>query len=159
METAVNGPNLTVAVEFHILLLTLAASWVVLVLQPGQWGVAMALLAGSITAFVDVQSSEVQLPAVMLIGFGSMIGFQEGKRPWLSALLLGAFVPAARLTEIAMGATNSGRLAEALGSVGAIAFALLGVGAGILIKKLGRRNACSKSGPVERGSPDQSSLP
>jgi hypothetical protein len=159
MESSMNTPNLAVAVEFHILLLTLVASWVILVLKPGQRGVAMALFAGSITAFVDVHSSEVQLPALMLVGFGSMIGVQAGKRRWTNALILGIFVPAAHLTQVVLGTTDSGRLAGALGSFASLAFALLGVGVGALIEKIGESTARRKCGRGKQEAVDQSSLP
>jgi hypothetical protein len=71
-----------------------------------RWSIAdvaagvLALSAGVLTALVDTHSTEVQLPAAMLLLYAGSLGLARPRGAWLWAVLLAMWIPIGGLTHM-----------------------------------------------------------
>ncbi len=84
---------LVTIVGFHTLVLYLPVAALILYIRPKAWHYLLTLFLGLLIAFIDLQTDEVQLPALLLLTFGFFLGFAESARPWRWAAILGVWVP------------------------------------------------------------------
>ena len=133
-----SAQNLFTFIAFNALLLSLPIAALVLWLKPQWWLNDLTLFIGVLVALMDLRATEVQMTALLLVAFGFFAGFAQPRRAWRWALLLGAWVPLFGAIAYAARLTNA-RGVDIVASFAAIVFALVGVYAGVIVKRLSPR--------------------
>ncbi len=90
-------------IVFNSLLLFLPMAAILLWLKADLWLPLLTMLFGVIIGLIDLNSTEPQLPALMLLSIGFFAGYAKPKYAWVWALLLGIWVPLAEFTTLAIG--------------------------------------------------------
>ena len=80
-------------VLFNSLLLYLPFAALMLWRKPSLWLPLWTLFLGIILGWWDMHSTEVSASVLMLLTFSFFAGYAQPKRAWLSALLLGMWIP------------------------------------------------------------------
>lgn len=130
--------NLFTFFAFNALLLSLPIAALALWLKPQWWLNVLTLFIGVLVGLMDLRATEVQMTAFLLIAFGFFAGFAQPRRAWRWALLLGAWVPLFGALAAAARLTNA-RGVDVIASLAAIMFALVGVYAGVIVKRFSPR--------------------
>jgi hypothetical protein len=103
-------------VGFNGLALVFLAGVVVVYFRPAQFGLMTSLFLGWLTAFVNLNSSEVQFPVLLLLSFGFIVGFVVRINVWKYALILGMFVPFSQFIWLAASHQTDLLLPDGVGS-------------------------------------------
>ncbi len=119
---------------FNALVLSLPIAAIILWLKPHWWLNLLTLFIGVLVGLMDLRATEVQMTAFLLIAFGFFAGFAQPRRAWRWALMLGVWVPLFGAIASAARLTNA-RGVDVIASAAAIAFALVGVYAGVMVKR------------------------
>ena len=90
-------------IVFNSLVLFLPMAAVLLWLKADLWLPLLTMLFGVITGLIDLNSTEPQLSALMLLAIGFFAGYVKPNYAWVWALLLGIWVPLAEFTTLAIG--------------------------------------------------------
>ena len=131
-------------IAFSALMLALPIAAIVLWLKPQWWLNLLTLFIGVLVGLMDLQATQVQMTAFLMIAFGFFAGFVQPRRAWRWALMLGAWVPLFGAVAAAARLTNA-RGVDLVASFAAIAFALVGVYAGVVVKRLTPRKVAVNS--------------
>ncbi len=121
-------------ITFNSLVLYVLVAAVVLWRKPGWWLFLLTLFLGYVVGWWDVRVTEVSVTVLLLITLGLFAGFQQPNRAWLSALLLGIWVPLFALLGATLKVTNPTSV-ELVTSVLALVFAFIGAYAGVLLRR------------------------
>ncbi|MEK7672090.1 MAG: hypothetical protein AAB344_07710 [Bacteroidota bacterium] len=121
-------------IGFHLLVIFLPISMVVLFKWPQAWHHMIALFLGLLTGYINLASDEVQFPALLLIAFGFFIAFSHPKGAWQFALLLAIWIPVGELVRSLLEGNIEAILQEGFLPFVAFVPALLGTYAGITIR-------------------------
>lgn len=125
-------------IALNALVLSLPIAALALWLKPQWWLSVLTLFIGALVGLMDLRATQVQMTAFLLIAFGFFAGFAQPRRAWRWALLLGAWVPLFGAIAAAARLTNARGVDPAV-SLAAIMFALVGVYAGVVVKRLSLR--------------------
>lgn len=126
--------TLFTVIAFNTLVLSLPIAALVLWLKPQWWLNLWTLFIGVLIGLMDLRATEVQLTAFLLIAFGFFAGFAQPKNAWRWALLIGIWVPIFGAIASAVRLTNA-RGVDVFVAFAAMAFALAGVYAGVIVKR------------------------
>jgi hypothetical protein len=150
--SAAPAPALAAA-GFHLLAAVLPAIAVVLWFRPRSWLSLLGLFWGMLTAYIDLQSHQAQLPALMLLAGGFFLGFARPTGLWRWALLVGAWVPALALVRWALAAAAGDFPFYPGGSFLALVPALVGAAGGALTGQAAAQRdlGCARPGAAEVG--------
>ncbi len=121
--------------SFHALVLLIPAALAMLYWKPQSWLVVFAFCSGVIMGFIDLHSSEPQLPATLLLLFGLFFGFASPARAWLPAVLLAAWIPIASFIGILAQAQTRDLISHGVGSLLAFVFSFAGSYLGAFIAR------------------------
>lgn len=94
------GSQLMTFVAFHLLVGSFVVAMLLLFKWPGAWYVFLSTFVGMLIGFIDMQTDAVQLPALLLLAFGSFIGFSHPRNAWLIGLLLAMWVPVVQVARL-----------------------------------------------------------
>ena len=94
------GSQLMTFAGFHLLVAAFVVAMLVLFKWPGAWYVLLSIFVGMLIGFIDMETDAVQLPVLLLLAFGSFIGFSHPRNAWLIALLLAMWVPVAQVARL-----------------------------------------------------------
>ncbi len=130
-------------IAFNALVLALPIAALALWLKPQWWLSVLTLFIGVLVGLMDLRTTEVQLTAFLMIAFGFFAGFAQPRRAWRWALMLGVWVPLFGGVAAAARLTNA-RGVDVIASVAAIGFALAGVYAGVVVKRMSPRDMTSE---------------
>lgn len=122
-------------IALNALVLALPIAALALWLKPQWWLSVLTLFIGVLVGLMDLRTTEVQLTAFLMIAFGFFAGFAQPRRAWRWALMLGVWVPLFGAIASAARLTNA-RGVDVIASAAAIAFALIGTYAGVVMKRL-----------------------
>jgi hypothetical protein len=149
-----------IVIAFNTLVLALPVAAIILWRKPGLWLHLWTLFVGVLVGLMDVKATEVQMTALLLIAFGFFAGFNQPRRAWRWALLLGVWVPIFAFIAMGVGLTRF-RVQEQFGSLIALIPAFLGTYAGVVVKKLSERAQATPTSPQPspKGEGDASPLP
>ncbi len=128
--------NLLNYIIFNSLLLFMVAAAIALWLKPRLWLPLFTLFLGFIVGWLDLSSSEVSSSVLMLLMFSFFAGFAQPRRAWLSALLLGIWVPIFGLLAANLHVTHL-TSAEMIASLLPLVFTFAGAYAGFVARRLG----------------------
>ena len=97
---------------------------------------ALAVILGLAIGWLDLHATEVVVTILPLLGAGFLLGFLRPRAAWRWAVLLALGLPAMAAVALAMGLATAepARLDPRIALV-ALAFALVGVYAGVLIRR------------------------
>lgn len=106
------------------------------------------LVVGLFAGWVDFHNNEAQAAALLLILFGSLLGFTQPAKAWRWALLLGLCMPGAYLIGLSQGyKPKSWPQPNVYATVMALIPAFIGVYSGVVLNKaamsFGKRKAAS----------------
>ncbi len=121
---------------FNSLLVFMVLAAIALWLRPTLWLPLFTLFLGFIVGWLDLSSSEVSSSVLMLLMFGFFAGFAQPRRAWLSALLLGIWVPVLGYLAFALRVTHQTNT-ELITSWLPLVFSFAGAYAGFLARRLG----------------------
>ena len=127
-----HGNPVITAIIFQSLCAGLVAAAILLFFRPALWRVLASISCGIAIGLADLTASDVQGIALLLLAGGLFLGFPSPRRPWLTGILVGIFVPAFHLIEAIAGAPAPAE--RPLGSLMAIAFSLAGSYGGSLLR-------------------------
>ena len=130
MDTSI----LKTVIGFHTLVIFLPVAALILYIWPQAWHYLLTLFLGLLIAFIDLQTDEVQFPALLLLTFGFFFGFAESRGAWRWAVILGVCLPLAHLLRIVIEGDGERVVTEGAGSLLALVFAFLGTYAGVAIR-------------------------
>ena len=125
-------------ISFHVLVVLVVSSGLVLACWPRFWFPMLAAFLGALTAFIDQHSREAQLPALLLLAGGLFLGTARPRHAWRWALALSVWVPAENLLRGLMpfGVKTGPQI---LSSCLALVPALIGAYSGVLVAWIGSR--------------------
>lgn len=129
-----NDQILLTVIGFHSLVLLFPISMVLLWKWPKLWHQLLALVLGVLIGFLDLRSDDPQFAVLLLLMFGSFLGFAQPERAWRGALILGAGVPIFQFLKITIEGTSGKLLTEAIFSVLAFIPPIIGVYTGVVIQ-------------------------
>lgn len=129
-----NQQILFTMIWFHSLVLFLPLSMFLLYKWPKLWHHLLAIFLGIITGLIDLQSDEIQLPALLLIIFGFFLGFGQPKGAWIWAIFLSIWIPAFEMASIISQGTYEKLFDQGIFSFIAIIPAMIGAYAGVIIQ-------------------------
>jgi hypothetical protein len=132
--------TLFTVIVFNLMVLSVPVTAFLLFKWPGLWHLLLALYLGLLTGLTDLRTDDPQLPILLLITFGLFLGFAQPKAAWRWSLCLGLWVPVLGLIAFAAKVT-SGQLSDVLISSVVLVPALIGVYAGVLVKRFSSRAA------------------
>ena len=90
-------------ISFQALVLLFPVSMLVLWRFPALWVRMLVLYLGLLTGLLDLRTDDAQFPVLLLLVFGFFAGFAQPRRAWLSALLLGMWVPVVTIAALFAG--------------------------------------------------------
>jgi hypothetical protein len=122
-------------VGFNGLVLVFVAGVVVVFFRPAQFGLMSSIFLGWLTGFVNLNSSEPQLPALLLLSFGFFIGFVARSNVWKLAIVLGMFVPLSQFLWLIASHQSDLLMADGVGSFVALIPAFGGMFLGKFVAK------------------------
>ncbi len=120
---------------FNSLLLLLPLCAIVLWRKPGLWLHLFTLFLGIVVGWLDSRATEVSATVLLLLTFGFFVGFARPRLAWLSALLLGIWVPVFACVAYSLHVSNL-TPTELVTSFLALLFALAGVCSGVVVRRL-----------------------
>jgi hypothetical protein len=132
-----------VVIAFNTLVLALPIGAIILWRKPELWLHLWTLFVGVLVGLMDVKATEVQLTVLLLLAFGFFAGFNQPRRAWRWAMLLGVWVPLFAFIAAGIGLTQF-QMQQQFGALIALIPAFLGAYAGVVIKKLSERAHASK---------------
>ena len=97
--------------------------------------VLLTVALGTVTGFVDLHVTEVQLTAFLLMGFSCLLGAVHPAGAWRRALVLGLSVPLAHLVAGVTGATLPYTMSDPAATVLFVVPALLGSYLGVGMRR------------------------
>jgi hypothetical protein len=147
-----NTDRLFTMATFYAMVLFLPAAALALYRKPSLWPFLLAGFTGYFVALIDLQTDEVQLPAVLLLVFSLFIGFNNRTSAWRWGVLLGGWIPAMQFVRIGLEQGNGRFFQEGVGSLAAVAFAMAGAYAGSAIR-CGAEKKDRVDGAVSRRDP------
>jgi hypothetical protein len=121
--------------SFYALVFFFFVSVVLMYFTPKRWHSLLTVFLGLVTAFIDVQSSEVSFSILLLLAFSFFLGFTKPAIPLRTALLFAVWLPLAAFMHLALLGSNSAFLAEGVGSFIAFIPALGGSYLGAFIRR------------------------
>jgi hypothetical protein len=121
-------------IVFNSLVVLLPIMMFVLYKRPGWWQYMFALFLGIVTGWIDVASTEVQLPAILLIVFGFFLGFARTRDAWQWGLILGIWVPLLQSASVIAG-IEPYRPGQTISSLLSLGFAFAGAYLGVLLSR------------------------
>lgn len=139
MIAARTVPTLVAAVGFPFLAAVLLAMAVALCFKPRLWLPSLALFLGLLIGYVDLLSSAAQLPALMLLAAAFFVGFARPRHPWRWALLLGIWIPAGGVIQLALKTVGTPSPIHPAFSLLALIPALVGAYGGAFTAQVGAR--------------------
>lgn len=122
-------------VPFHMLVVLLVASAVLLWRNPRMWPYAFATFCGFLAAFLDLHSDEIQLPALLMLAFSFFLGFTNASSAWRWGLLVGIWIPLVPPLRF-VGSDDVFSISGSLFSLMAFAFSFAGAHGGAVLRKL-----------------------
>lgn len=121
-------------IGFHVLVIFLPISMVVLFKWPQAWHHILALFLGLLTGYINLHSDEVQFPVLHLLVFGFFIAFSQPKGAWQFALLLAMWIPIGQFITIYVEGKTQAIIQEGVFSLVAFIPALMGTYAGVAVR-------------------------
>ena len=122
-------------VPFHMLVVLLVASAVLLWRNPRMWSYAFAIFCGFLAAFLDLHSDEVQFSALLLFAFSFFLGFTNASSAWRWGLLVGMWIPLVQPLRLAA-SDDAFSISGSLFSLMAFVFSFAGSYCGAVLRKL-----------------------
>ena len=122
-------------IPFHLLLVVLISSAVILWRKPHVWPYALATFCGFLVAFIDIHSDEIQFPALLLLAFSFFLGFINASSAWRWGLLVGLWVPLVQPLR-SIGSQDADNVSVLLPSLAGFVFSFAGAYGGAVLKKL-----------------------
>jgi len=113
-------------IGFNSLFLIFLAAIVIVYLRPQRWDGMLALFLGWLTGFINIESSEVQFPLLLLLSFGFFVGYARSKSAWRNAFILALFVPLSQFAWIIATHKYEAVISEGVGSLMAFVPAFAG---------------------------------
>jgi hypothetical protein len=126
---------LYIMTSFYSLVFFFVISVGLMYLSPKRWHGLLTVFLGLITAFIDVQSSEVSFSILLLLAFGFFLGFAKSTMPLKTGFLLAAWLPLVTFAHLAVFGKDSAYLSEGVGSFIAFIPAIGGSYLGAFIRK------------------------
>ncbi len=133
---------------FNLLVVIFLVGVVVVYFRPNQFGVMTSLFLGWLTGFINLGTSEPQLPVLLLLAFGFFLGFAAPKCVWKQAVVLGLFVPLSQFIWIGVTHQSELFLSDGVGSLIAFIPAFGGTYLGKLIAGVHRTKLGSVNGLI-----------
>ncbi len=130
--------------SFYALAIFFFLSVVVIYLSPKRWHTLLILFLGLMTAFIDMQTTEVSFSILLLLAFGFFLGFTKPSMPLRTALLLAVWLPLMAFARLAVLGTSSAILSEGIGSFVAFIPSIGGSFLGALIRKHSEKSPSSR---------------
>ena len=121
---------------FRLLLAYLVIAAMLLCRRPDMWLRLFAIFLGLLAGFVDLQSHEPQLPALLLVASSFFVSVARPRHAWEWALLIGLWVPVA---SVARAAAGFGIVPHTFTAFIALVPAFFGAYAGVLVAWFGTR--------------------
>ena len=134
---------LVTVIGFNMLFIIFVAGIIIVYLWPRHFATVMSLFFGWLTGFINLSTSEVQFPILLLLAFGFFLGFTHPKGFWKHALLLGAFVPVSQFVWIVAMHKGEAFVQEGLASI----FTFIPAFVGAYLGKYLARNAIASQPP------------
>jgi hypothetical protein len=128
--------------SFHSMAAFMPLSALALWRRPALWPYLASMFFGLCVAFIDLGASEVQVPALLLIGFTFFTGFASPRGAWRWGIITGIWTPVFHIVQRSIGTNPALSGPEVWGSLLAPVFALAGSYAGSFT----RSRAASKEG-------------
>lgn len=122
-------------IGFNSLFLIFLVAVAVVYIRPQQWSGMLALFLGWLTGFINIETSEVHFPALLLMAFGFFLGYARPKDGWRNAFILSVFVPISQFAWIAATHNFDSIVAEGAGSMTAFVPAFSGIYMGKFIAR------------------------
>ena len=117
---------LITVIGFNALFVIFVAGIVVVYLRPRHFVTVMSVFLGWLTGFINLSTSEVQFPILLLLAFGFFLGFTHPKGFLKHSLILGVFVPVSQVVWIMMMHREDAFVMEGLASLFAFVPAFVG---------------------------------
>jgi hypothetical protein len=126
--------------SFYGLVGGLIASGIVVYTNPSNWNFALAAFLALVVSFVNLNSNEVQLPALLTLGFSFFLASNDPKRVLLWSILIPVWIPIGEILRFILNSERTLGPSELLGSFLAFGFSFAGSYLGAKAK-----NASSKA--------------
>lgn len=112
--------------SFHSMAAFIPLSALVLWRRPALWPWLLSTFNGLLVAFIDLEAGDVQVPALLLIGFTFFTGFASPRGAWRWGIITGIWIPVFQFAQWSIGTNPAFAGPEVWGSFLAPAFALAG---------------------------------
>ena len=119
---------------FHILVALVPLSMFLVYARPALHRWMLMVYLGALTGFINLQSDEVQYPALLLIAFGFFLGYQERKKIWLIPVGLAVWVPLGQFIRLWLDPSSGSLIGDGLMSFLAFIPASAGAAAGYIVR-------------------------
>ena len=117
---------LITVIGFNMLFIIFVAGIIIVYLRPRHFVTVMSVFIGWLTGFINLSTSEVQFPILLLLAFGFFLGFTHPKGYLKHSLILGAFVPVSQFVWIVVMHRGDAFVQEGLASLFAFVPAFVG---------------------------------
>lgn len=124
---------------FHLLVALVPLAMLLIYARPALYRWTLAVYLGVLTGFINLQSDEVQFPALLLIAFGFFLGYQERERIWLVPLLLAIWVPLGQCLRLWADPASGSVMSDGLMSFLAFLPAIAGTAGGYILRTASQR--------------------
>lgn len=121
-------------IGFHLLVLLLPISMIVLFRWPQAWHHMIAIFLGLLTGYINLHSDEIQFPILLLLVFGFFIAFSRPTDAWQFALLLAMWIPIGQFILILVEGKSHSFVQEGILSFVAFIPAFIGTYAGVAVR-------------------------
>ena len=102
--------------------------------KPALWPWPCSLFNGLLVAFIDLGSTEVQVPALLLVAFTFFTGFASPRGAWRWGIITGMWVPVFGIARFFIEKSQVHAFGETAGSILALGFAIAGSSVGSFIR-------------------------
>ena len=139
---------LVTIIGFNFLVVIFLAGVVLVYFRPNHFGIMMSLFLGWLTGFINLGTSEPQLPVLLLLAFGFFVGFITPTSVWKHAIVLGVFVPLSQFIWIVVTHQRELIISDSVGSFIAFLPAFGGAYLGKFLADVHRMSCGSMNGLI-----------
>ncbi len=122
-------------IGFHLLVILLPVSMLVLFKWPQAWHHMIAVFLGLLTGYINLHSGEIQFPILLLLVFGFFIAFSRPVKVWQFAVLLAMWIPIGQFILILAEGKLHPVFQEGIFSLVAFVPAFIGTSAGVVVRR------------------------
>jgi len=130
---------------FHLLVALVPLAMLLVYARPVLHRWMLMVYLGVLTGFINLQTDEVQFPALLLIAFGFFLGYQERERIWMVPLVLAIWVPLGQFIRLWVDPASGSFIGDGLMSILAFIPAIAGTAAGYVVRSASDRTLSARS--------------